>query len=255
MRGRALHAWLSSAAVAHFLLVHGSWHGAWCWERAIPAIEACGHRTSAIDLPAHGADPLPAWRASLARYGARIAEAASALPEAPLLVGHSMGGLAITEAAGRAGARCAGLVYLCAFVPAQGQSLMSLGREDAATLVPSSVRLSWRGPVIRPDRAKRVFYGRCNDADAAWASAQLRPDPWRPLFESPGAALPARLPRAYVECTEDRAISLVRQRAMHEAAGIGAIETLDTDHSPFLSAPDALAAALDRLAARIVRTD
>ena len=243
--------------MAHFLLVHGSWHGGWCWERARPALEGLGHATTVLDLPAHGADTTPAWRATLGRYGARVAETAAGLRERPIVVGHSMGGLAISAAAGRSPDAFAGLIFLCAFVPLEGDSLSSLGARapgQDASEISQSIRFRPAGPVVRPERAKSLFYGDCSDEDAAWATGRLRPDPWRPLYQKLERPTPASLPRGYVECTRDRAISLEAQQWMHRRAGIEAIETLETDHSPFLSLPGELAATLDRLAARLGET-
>lgn len=229
---------------ASFLLVHGSWHGAWCWDRLVPLLEERGHRVLAIDLPAHGQDTTSPFRATLGAYSECIQAAGAGLAEKPILVGHSMGGIAITQAASDAPDRFAGLVYLCAFVPLAGDSFIKLGVRDRESLVPVSVGLRISGPNIRRSRAQAVFYGDCSDEDAAGAIARLRPDPWRPLFHGLVERHPVNLPRGYVECTRDRAISISRQRAMAARGGIDRIATIETDHSPFLSRPRELASQL-----------
>ena len=98
--------------MASFLLIHGSWHGAWCWERLLPPLRARGHTARAVDLPGHGEDRTPAWRIGLGSYARRIVDAAGALEVPPILVGHSMGGMAITQAAADAPTAFAGLVCL-----------------------------------------------------------------------------------------------------------------------------------------------
>lgn len=233
--------------MANFLLIHGSWHGAWCWERLLPLLKADGHRATAIDLPAHGDDRRFPWFTSLRGYGRRIVQAARALEEKPVLVGHSMGGLAITDAAAREPTAFAGLVYVCAYAPLPGDSLLALGQRDPATLVPTSTGLSFGGVRIRPERARDVFYGACDEADAARATERLRPDPVPPLLQRLRHGPPERLPRAYVECTEDRAISIGQQRMLAQRAGVRRVVTLEADHSPFLSAPHELAARLGEL--------
>jgi len=230
--------------MATFLLVHGAWHGAWCWERLLPALAARGHHGVAIDLPDHGGDRGSPWSATLAHYAGRVRESAAALREPPVLLGHSMGGIVISQAATEGPGEFAALVYLCAFVPERGESLASLGRLDPSSLVPKSARLGLTGPRIRADRAKNVFYGSCSDEDARWASARLQVDPWLPLVQGFRPRHPIRVPRVYVECTQDRAISLDRQRAMRARFDFERVVTLDTDHSPFLSRPDELAAHL-----------
>ena len=236
-----------------FLLVHGSWHGAWCWERLALLLRSEGHEVRAIDLPAHGEDRSSPYLASLRSYGAQVANAAGGFTEKPFVVGHSMGGFAITQAAASRPDAFAGLVYLCAFVPQPGDSLIGLGRQDPDTLVSSSTRMAFTGIRIRPERARAVFYESCSEADAAWATERLRPDPLLPLLQKLRRRAPAGLPRAYVECSEDRAISIGHQRAMAERGSIRHVVTLEADHSPFLSAPKELADQLGDIAARLTQ--
>jgi pimeloyl-ACP methyl ester carboxylesterase len=233
--------------MATFLLVHGSWHGAWCWERLAPRLLERGHRALAIDLPGHGEDRRFPWLVTLGGYSRRVQAAAAALAEKPVLVGHSMGGFAISQAAADAPRLFAALVYVCAFVPLPGETLWRLAALDAETLIPASVRQRPLGVWIRPAQARALFYADCSEADAAWATARLRSEPLRPLLQAHVARAPARLPRAYVECTRDRAVSLARQRAMAGRFDFDRVVTLASGHSPFLSQPEALADALDGL--------
>jgi pimeloyl-ACP methyl ester carboxylesterase len=233
--------------LATFLLVHGAWHGAWCWERLAPRLLEAGHRVVAPDLPAHGHDRTPWWRATLGGYARRVREEARAA--APVVaVGHSMGGLVVTQAAAEEPAAFAALVYLCAFAPVQGESLRSLGASDPATRVPAATRLGLGALSIRPERAAETFYNACAPADAAAAAARLRPTPILPLVQRVRRPPDLGVPLAYVECTEDRAVSLELQRRMHRRLPMARVATLETDHSPFLSAPDALARELDAVA-------
>jgi pimeloyl-ACP methyl ester carboxylesterase len=224
-----------------FLLVHGSWHGAWCWERVAPLLEAEGHRVVAIDLPGHGADTTPFFRIGLGSYARRIEDAARELPEPPVLVGHSMGGAAITRAASRVPERFRALVYLCAFVPLPGDSVVRLAREDARSQVPESILRRLLSVRLRRGTAEPLFYGECSPEDAAGAAARLRPDPSLPLFQKLALGQRIAAPRFYVACERDRALTIERQRAMASRAGIECVVTLDTDHSPFYSTPDELA--------------
>jgi pimeloyl-ACP methyl ester carboxylesterase len=234
--------------MASFVLVHGAWHGAWCWERLAPLLRERGHAVVAPDLPGHGADRTPLWRVTLGAYARRVREAARASGGRALAVGHSMGGIVIHEAAAREPRVFAGLVYLCAFVPEPGESLMRLGARDRGGRVPSAMERRLLTNAIAPERAADVFYNACPPDVAPSAVARLCPQPNLPLFQrasKPRGPLP---PRAYIECSEDRAISLGHQRWMRERAGIERVATLPTDHSPFFSAPEALARELCRLA-------
>lgn len=233
--------------MATLLLVHGAWHGAWCWDLVAPRLRAAGHRVIAPDLPAHGADRTPWWRATLAGYGCRVREAAR--PVGPVIaVGHSLGGLVITEAAAAEPGLFAGLVYLCAFAPLRGESLMSLGRRHPGTRVPAAARWGFGAVSIRPERAAAAFYNTCSPGQAAEATARLGPTPILPLFQGVRDAAPPGVPLAYLECSEDQAIPIDLQRRMHGRLAMASVLTLETDHSPFLCAPDLLAERLAALA-------
>jgi pimeloyl-ACP methyl ester carboxylesterase len=233
--------------MASLLLVHGSWHGAWCWDRLVPLLQSAGHEVLAIDLPAHGEDRSAPWFASLQSYGARVAESARRLSQKPFVVGHSMGGAAITQAAASCPEAFAGLVYLCAFAPLEGDSMIRAGRGDPSSLLPASVIPAPGGVRLKRGRARAVFYDKCAEADAAWAAERLRADPVPPLFHRLRGSPPESLPRMYVACSEDRAVSIGWQRSLAERAAMPLVATLATDHSPFLSAPGELADCLDKL--------
>ena len=235
--------------MASFLLVHGSWHGAWCWDRLAPVLRERGHRADAIDLPGHGEDTTPAWRIKAADYSRAIRDAARSFDEAPILVGHSMGGLAVSQAAADEPDCFASLVYLCAFVPLPVATFLRLMSQDRETLVRTGIRPGPFAAGMRADRAPAIFYGDCDDDAVAWAIDRLCPDPIRPVLEMLGRRrIP--LPSTYIECTRDRAIPVALQREMHRRGGFDRIETLESDHSPFLSQPETLASLLDRVATR-----
>lgn len=84
-----------------FVLIHGGWHGAWCWDRVAPLLEQGGHEVVSFDLPGHGEDRTPSVEVTLEGYTDRVVEALDALSEPVVLVGHSLGGTAISQAAER----------------------------------------------------------------------------------------------------------------------------------------------------------
>ena len=230
--------------MATFVLVHGSWHGAWCWEALTPQLKAQGHAVIAPDLPGHGSDRTPAWRVTLGGFVQRVVEASRGASGPLILVGHSMGGLVITETAARNPGLAAGLVYVCAFVPRPGERLIQLAMTDQASKTVAAMRRGLLTTGIRSERAAEVFYGRCPPAVAGSAVSRLRAEPMLPLLQrvsQPAGPLPAR---AYVECSADQAISIGHQRMMHRRAGIETVTTLDSDHSPFYSAAEALVSRL-----------
>ncbi len=111
--------------MARIVLVHGAFAGAWCWEPVLPGLRAAGHEVEAIDLPGSGEDPTPVSEVSLDAYAERVC-GVLARGRPAVLVGHSMGGMVVTQAAARCPEHVAALVYVAAFLPGDGQSLMDL---------------------------------------------------------------------------------------------------------------------------------
>ena len=250
--------------MARFLLVHGAMGGAWVWERVISGLEAAGHEARAIDLPgsgpAHPADPTPLAEITLYRYADAVSDALDDDGEATLLVGHSMGGMVITQAAsqvaGGSPKRLAGLIYVTAFLPEPGQSLLDITRlpEAAGDSVQANIVVAGDPPVatMPPEAALAALYHCSTEEQIAWAMPQRASQPvipfTQPFTPAPDTAAFHALPRAYVTCLQDRAIKPALQRRMFTAAGADPVIEIDTDHSPWLSAAEELVAALDRIA-------
>ncbi|MDY7101915.1 MAG: alpha/beta fold hydrolase [Actinomycetota bacterium] len=236
--------------MATFVLVHGAWHGGWCWDEVTPRLTAAGHTVVVPDLPGHGAgpdEPAPD-EVTLDAYAGRVADAVTACGEPVVLVGHSMGGVVITQAAERVPDSVAALVYVTAFLPGDGEALLQLAEDDPGTLVLPNLMVAEDGAsaTLAPDAIGDAFYGDCEPAVAEAAAARLVPQPLAP-FATPVSTSSerfGRVPRAYIECTEDRAISIDRQRRMHGAVGVGEVRTMTSSHSPFLAHPDELVAHL-----------
>ena len=245
--------------MARFLLVHGAMGGAWVWERVIPGLQAAGHTAEAIDLPGQGADTTPLAEITLQRYADAVCDALAAGPPA-VLTGHSMGGMVVTQAAARRPELVERLIYVSAFCPQPGQSLIEITRlpEAAGDAVQANITVEGDPPVatMAPEAAPEALYHCCTPEQIAWAMPQRGSQPVIPFtqpFEGPddGAADAfAALPRAYVSCLQDRAIRPAVQRLMYTAAGCDPVIEIDTDHSPWLSRTDELVAALVQIAAR-----
>ena len=109
-----------------YVLIHGTWHGAWCWDKVIPLLEQAGHAAIAPDLPGHGKDKTPIPEVTLHAYVNRVCETINAQTEPVILVGHSMAGVIIIQAAEECPERIKMLVYVCAFLPGNGQGHQSL---------------------------------------------------------------------------------------------------------------------------------
>ncbi len=234
--------------MARFLLVHGSCHGAWCWRDLIPALEALGHEARAIDLPAHGADPVPAGEATLDSYAEAIL---AAIDDPVTLVGHSAAGYPITLAAERAPERITRLVYLCAYVPAPGLSMIDMRRAGPSQPLAGAVhadpdRVTYR---IDPEKARDCYYHDCPAAAVAFALPRLCPEPIAPQSTAlPPLVRSAGVERHYIRCDDDRTIPPDYQTTMSTGFPAARVTALPTGHSPFFAAPEALARRLSAIA-------
>ncbi len=234
--------------MARFVLVHGAWHGSWCWEKVAPLLEAEGHTVDAVDLPGRGGNPAPVGEMTLETFARYVADRVEAAGGPVVLVGHSMGGMSITQAAELVPDRIETLVYVTAFLPNDGQSLLQLADGDPEALVhPNLIVDEAAGTCTVAEQARReTFYGECSAADAAEAAARLVPESL-PAMEAPVRITEERagsIRRVYVECVSDRAITIGKQRELWAARPCERVLTLDADHSPFLSTPQELAAQL-----------
>jgi pimeloyl-ACP methyl ester carboxylesterase len=239
--------------MAQFMLVHGAFHGAWCWEPLIAELAAAGHTAHALDLPGSGDDPTPVEAVTLDAYAERICGRLAEQPEPVTLVGHSMGGVAITQAAARRPEQIGRLVYVAAFLPADGQSLADLAAlpEGAGDGMQANMVVEGDPPVatMPQDAAREVFYGECEPEQTTWALERLRGQPVVPFVTPVALGANGGGPAAaYVVAAQDRAIPPALQRRMAAEGGATDVVEVDTDHSPFLSRTAELAAILERFA-------
>lgn len=240
--------------MARIVLVHGAFGGAWCWEPVVPGLRDAGHDVEAIDLPGSGEDSTPVAEISLDAYAERICETVAAGPEPVVLVGHSMGGMAITQAAARCPEPLAGLVYVAAFLPAEGQSLADLVSypEAANDQVQGNMVVSGDPPVaeLKGEGAIHAVFNCCTPEQAEWGERHHGPQaiaPFEDRVQIPEDKRDAfeRLPCAYVFCMRDNAIPVQLQRRMAGERGCIRVIGIDTDHAPFISRTDELVAELN----------
>jgi pimeloyl-ACP methyl ester carboxylesterase len=241
--------------MARIVLVHGAFGRAACWDRVAPGLRAAGHSVQAIDLPGQGDDPTPVEEITLDRYAQRVCEALAEGPPA-VLVGHSMGGMVITQAAARCPSLVAGLVYVTAFVPWEGMSLIDMTHlpEAAGDQIQANMIVEGDPPVARmsAEGARVARYNCCDEEQVAYALARNSPQAVAPFthplaLDGPGRDALDALPRAYVMCLQDMAVRPPLQRLMIERAGCNPVIEIDTDHAVWASRPDELAAALNRI--------
>lgn len=224
-----------------FVLVHGGLHGAWCWDRVLDPLLAAGHDAVRVDLHAHhgkGARP------SIEDYVDAIEDAVDASAAPPVIVAHSLGGVAASQFAERRPEAVSRFVLVNALVLEDGEAalpkLQTVG-EDCELTRPGALAFSPDGTAVaaNPAAAADAFYNRCTPADAAWATAQLRPEYLAPLIEplriTPGGF--GSVDKVYLGSRADRVLPWAFQRQWSEACGAEMV-VHNGDHSPFLSVPN-----------------
>ena len=236
--------------MARFVLVHGAFGGAWSWEPVVGPLEAAGHTVETLDLPGGGDDRTPVEEITLERCTARVREVLESRPEPALLVGFSMGGVVVTQVASDCPERVAALIFVAAFMPSDGQSLLDLTAlpEGTGNVIQENLVVTGDPPVATlPDEAVVAgIYNRCAPDTAARAMARRRPQAVAPL------AAPVRvdekvlasIPRSYVLTRHDRSLVPPLQRRMIREHPCERVIEIDADHAPFFSATDELVAAL-----------
>jgi len=233
------------AAGKRYVLVHGAWLGAAGWTTVADRLRADGATVTTVELPAHGADTTPVADATFASYVARVDAAIDAAGGPVILVGHSMGGMVITQVAENRPSDLERLIYVAAFVPTDGQTLFALAMSDADSQI--GPHLVFTADTVGIDQAFFVdlFCADCSASDKAALAAQYRDEPIAPLMTpiTRTAAFDA-VPRRYVHTSMDLAVSPAAQTAMVTATPMEREITLATSHVAMMAMPEAVADAL-----------
>lgn len=214
-----------------YVFIPGAGHGSWCWSEVVPLLERAGHRVLTPDLleASGGAAALP--EQPLPTWADRIAAIVQPEPDPVVLVGHSRGGLVISEVAERVPEKVGLLVYLTAFLLRDGQTLQEVAQQadNAATFAEA---LSFNDGLITlsDDGLQRFLYNQVPKHLVQEARRRLVSEP-ASTFVTPIHVIDERfgtVPRAYIECTNDRAIPLATQRLMQAAMPCAVTKRLES---------------------------
>jgi pimeloyl-ACP methyl ester carboxylesterase len=242
--------------MASFVLIHGAFHGGWCFDPLVEILRGRGHAVSAPTLPGMGGDEAALRAATLDAWAdftlQQCAELRAENGGPLILAGHSRGGLVIGAAAERDPAMMDHLAYICAMLVPEAARL-----DELAGAMPAHPELAAAGTavgngagmVVDPEVGRRYFGQNVPEKYAALAG-RLVAEPVGPL-STPLHLTPGRwgsVPRTYVECLQDRTMPIANQRQMLALSPGTQVVTLDSDHSPFFTMPEQLADALDALA-------
>ena len=224
------------------MLVHGAWHGSWCWDPLRRKLHDRGFATAVVDNPS-----VTTPGSDLAADGDNLRRALDAVDGPVVVVGHSYGGAVVSEAGAHPSVEQ--LVFLTAFTLDTGESVVANALTGGGDDMKLAAALQFDGDTIsvQPERAVEFFYHDCADDVAASACGQLRPMSMAAMGGVIGAPAWREKPASYVVCTDDRALPVALQRSC--AARVGTVREMPTSHSPFLSRPGDLAQLLAEIVA------
>jgi len=225
-----------------FVLVHGGYHGAWCWDQVCPKLAL---PSVAVDLPGRGTRPRTEQPVTIDQcVEAVIADAVAAGLSKMVLVGHSMGGITITEVANRYPDRVAHLVYVAALVLPPGATVFDLYSLDQA---PAAADPAGVMPLLDESIAHQMFAGDLSPEAFALAHAQCVPEPVG-LFGATVSGYGSGVPATYIRCRRDGAVSVEVADQMVERLQPVAVRDIDADHDIMLSQPDVVVDLLNGVA-------
>ncbi|KAJ5193266.1 hypothetical protein N7449_009408 [Penicillium cf. viridicatum] len=245
---------MSSMTKPTIVLVHGAWHGSWCWKFQIPALEALGYAVEAVDLPCVSGVP-GTTQFDDADHVRSVVESQISMGKRVVVLAHSYGGpIASAAIKGLSDKGVLGMIALCAFIfPGgmdQGAAIRDIGGLPYVT---------WDVPgegLFQPKDPRSLFFPPDVPADLVdWAVPQLCP---QSIAATTGIVPPQAWQDAsytgrlgYIRCTADVAVPIGQQDVMVEGAdgqGKWVVRTLEgSGHSPFLSRPHEVAAALQEI--------
>lgn len=230
-----------------YILVHGAWHGAWCWKKVVPLLKKNGHNAIALDLPGHGDDKALAGNITLADYVKKVVDTSNEVSGPVILVGHSMAGVVIAQAAEELGPeKVEKLVFLDAFMPRTGESVFMLAGKaeaigDQKPILMQNLLMSADNKTnsVKVDAVQQLFYHDCSSADIDYAKKHVGQQPIICLATTVNVtdARYGAIPKTYILCTEAKDLD---KTSIAINVPIEKLFKLASSHSPFFSMPDKL---------------
>jgi len=230
------------------VLVHGAWSDATAWQAVVPLLKAQGHEVIAVNLPGHGTDASSFAGISLQSYVDAVKNAIGDRKNV-ILVGHSMAGIVISQVAEEIPGQIKELVYLAAYLPQNGESLLSLAKQDADSHIGKYLQIDQTNGSanVAKDGVVDVFAADAPAQVADYLVNNIKPEPLAPLA-TPVTLTDANfgiVKKVYIHTTNDHAVSFTLQKMMVKNNGhISKEYSLASSHTPFISMSDKLAAIL-----------
>ncbi len=235
-----------------FILIHGSWHSSWNWHKIVPLLKQSGYNVIAPDLPGMGKDKTPVSVVRMKDTVEKLCSLVDSIDGEIILVGHSKNGIMISQVAEYRPGRIQKLIYLAAYLVPGGKcqrdySAMDTGGWLKPYVIQSPGTMSH---TLDPDIYKEGLYHDCDDDITEMAKCILSHEPAESGYfvlelteERYGS-----VPRYYIECTADRAVTPYIQKLMYTETPCKKVYSMDCSHSPFFSKPAELTAIFNEIA-------
>lgn len=240
------------ASAATFVLVHGAFADAHAWDAVKPILEAQGNTVIAIDLPGRNVDPRQASAIHLSSYVQKTEETIRGIQGKVILVGHSLGGMVISQVEEDMPERIEKAVYVSAFLPANGDTAMALLQQDKQSILGPYLAVSADGAsaTIKPEGRVSAICDDCSADIKSFLAHSAANEPMQPFSDAVSLSKGrfGSVPKAYIFTSRDKTLGYDVQRWMQKRNGeTMPTAVLDTSHLSFLVAPDRFATELLRL--------
>jgi pimeloyl-ACP methyl ester carboxylesterase len=230
------------------VLVHGAFSNGQVWGHVAARLQAAGHEVVTVDLPGRPGAPMAPDKVSLDLHRDAVLGALAGLQRPAVVVGHSFAGIVVAAAAEQAPEKIKTLVFVAAYLPKNGDSLVSLAQQDPDAKIGPQLRIDHDKAIAVVEYAARAELF-VNDGPAplkAKLPDLILDEPLAPLA-TPVQVTDARfgqIDKVYVHTSLDQVISHAFQARMVAATPVRNTVTLQTGHLPFLTDPDGLAKAI-----------
>ena len=232
----------------NYILVHGAYHGKWCWDKVVPILEKEGNQVYAIDLPGHGNDNTSPEDVTLELYQKKILQTINSIDGQVTLIGHSLGGVSISLVAEHVPDKIESLIYLSAVLPLDGESAFSASSLDPNPNESIYYEISENQKTVKvvSELAKNIFYNDCSEEDKDYGYSKLCVQAMEPFFATVNLTQErfGNIKKYYIETINDKGLSIEIQRIFHQRTKCEAVISLESGHSPFFSMPQKLSDAI-----------
>lgn len=235
-----------------FVLVHGAWQAPYAWETVKENLLKEGHHVVLVQLPGHGDDQTDHKNLHMESYIKYVSDVITVLQGSVILAGHSMAGMIISGVAEQIPDLIEKLVYIAAYVPANGQSAYALSLLDKQSLLGASLLVSEDQSEfdVKKDDIVNIFCQDGSEYAQQLIIENYRSEPAAP-FSDPVVLSDdgfGKVAKYYIETLKDQGIGNVLQKEMIKTAGIDITYQLDSGHTPSLSVPEELSDILKKIA-------